>query len=46
MEQEKKDCFAYRTTKTEGQYCSVLKKLYCEYEECKFYKKKEKEKCN
>lgn len=34
MQEIKKDCFAYR-----GNYnCAALKKLYCAFEECKFYK--------
>lgn len=29
----KEDCIGYK-----GTYCSILKKLYCENENCKFYK--------
>lgn len=33
----KTDCFAYR----EGRKCNALSKLYCEFENCKFYKTKQ-----
>lgn len=35
-----KDCFAYGSAKSDG--CVCLNKLYCAYEECKFYKPKPK----
>lgn len=31
----KEDCFAYKKDKAE---CNCLKELYCEKENCKFYK--------
>lgn len=39
----KKDCKCYDVLKNE---CKGLNKLYCEIEECKFYKSKEERKCN
>lgn len=34
----KKDCFAFRDRKGTFE-CNALNKLYCEKENCKFYKK-------
>lgn len=41
----KRDCFAYkRGYDPEPPHCEALNKLYCETEECKFYKKRGKTK--
>lgn len=39
----KRDCFAYKCGRgnISNSYCTALNKLYCETEECKFYKTKE-----
>ena len=43
----KKDCFAYkRGYEPASPHCEALNKLYCETEECKFYKKRGKTKWN
>ena len=36
----KRDCFGYKRGCNENgsSYCTALNKLYCETEECKFYK--------
>lgn len=38
--QIKTDCFAYKSDNTYNG-CNALNKLYCKFEECKFYKNKE-----
>ena len=38
--QIKTDCFAYKPDNIHNK-CNILKKLYCKFEECKFYKNKE-----
>lgn len=35
----KEDCFAFRKEKQE---CNCLRELYCNQEECRFYKSREK----
>lgn len=35
----KTDCFAYKNN-GEEEYCDALTKLYCSFEQCRFYKEK------
>lgn len=39
-----KDCFAFSSDNEKG--CTILKKLYCKGERCKFYKKHREDKCS
>ena len=36
--QPKSDCFAYRDTVTDGQYCEALDRLHCLRGPCSFHK--------